>query len=135
MIGAPLEAAQIPNGTALLAFNNAYQQAKDAGVPFVAVEYRSRKESGTRKGWAVTTDLLTAASGWPPPSYEPLWRDALCRLALDDTVAGGSGGSTEYTVLWGIRDYATARAIAAAFHAALYGQTQALSNIASTGAP
>ncbi|MFC4512167.1 hypothetical protein [Streptomyces ehimensis] len=135
MISAPLEAAQIPDGTVLLAFNSAYRQAKDAGVPFVAVEHRRRKEGGIRKGWTVTTDLLTATSAWPPPSCEPLWRAALCRLVLDDTVAERSGGSTKYTALWGIHDEATARTIAAAFHAALYGQTQALSNIASTGAP
>ncbi|MFF4408539.1 hypothetical protein ACFY1P_21755 [Streptomyces sp. NPDC001407] len=135
MINAPLEAAQIPDGTALLAFNNAYRLAKNAGVPFVAVEYQRRKEFGIRKGWTAKTDLLTAALDWPSPSCEPLWRAALCRLVLDDTIAEGSGGTTGYTVLWGIGDEATARAIAAAFHAALYGQTQALSNIASTGAP
>ncbi|MFM9584250.1 hypothetical protein [Streptomyces caniscabiei] len=78
----PCPADQVPDATAVDAFNTAYRQAKRQNAVFVAVESQGRR-------WTVQADALTAG---------PV-----------------------YFVLYDVETKGHARELAAALHAALYG--------------
>lgn len=114
----PCPADRIPNATGLDAFNAAYKAAKTAKAVYVGIERRGQQ-------WSVKADVLTAA---PQHALDDTAHDAIraavLRLARRGEIRPSSGlGPVHYTLL-GVKNEERARELAAALHAALYGDPQ-----------
>jgi hypothetical protein len=101
-------------------FNAAYESARMAGAVYVGIERRGR-------GWTVKADTLAAG---PALTVDKSAQSAICdaavRLVRRGEIRAGSGlGPVHYT-LNGVESEGRAREIAAALHAALYGDAEPL---------
>ncbi|MFB7739818.1 hypothetical protein ACFC08_36895 [Streptomyces sp. NPDC056112] len=116
----PCPADLIPNATGLDEFNAAYQAAKTARAVYVGIERRGRQ-------WTVKADALTAA---PQHTVDDTTHDAIraaaLRLARSGEIRPNSGPGPVHYTLNGVEDEHRARELAAALHAALYGDLQLL---------
>ncbi len=115
---APCPADLIPDTTAFDAFNTAYQQAKQQHVVFIAVHQQGRR-------WTVKADALTADPHAVDASGCDAIRGAVIRLIRGREIRSGSAGPV-YFVLYDVDSEPRARELAAALHAALYGDIEPL---------
>ncbi|MFF3460138.1 hypothetical protein ACFYXH_38750 [Streptomyces sp. NPDC002730] len=122
----PCPADLIPDATGLDAFNIAYKAARTARVVFVAVKRRGRR-------WTVTADALTAAPGHVVDGACDAIRDAVIRLVRDREVRSGSSAGLVHITLYDVADEERARELAAAMHAALYGDLEPLARAVPAG--
>ncbi|WP_406505383.1 hypothetical protein [Streptomyces sp. NBC_00212] len=113
-ISGPLAAELIPDGSDLDAFNAAYRAAKRARVPFVCVL------AGSQGTWTAKVDVLTAP-GWDASQRSlDLLEQVIVALVSRDSARTGTVGP-EYFTVTGLAGELEARRVAAAVHAALYG--------------
>ncbi|MFB8000471.1 hypothetical protein ACFC4G_48030 [Streptomyces sp. NPDC056002] len=115
----PCPADRIPDATGLDAFNAACQAAREQRVVFIAVE-----RQGPR--WAVKADALTAPQHAIGTAAYGAVRDAVIRLIRSREIGPESSAGPVYFVLHGVDNEPRARELAAALHAALYGDLQPL---------
>lgn len=115
----PCPAARIPDATGVDSFNAAYRQARQQGVVFIAVE-----RQGPR--WAVKADGLTAPRHSIDASVYDAIREAVIRLIGSRQIRSDSSAGPVYFVLHDVGGERRARELAAALHAALYGDLEPL---------
>ncbi|MFB7931973.1 hypothetical protein ACFC4C_23035 [Streptomyces sp. NPDC056039] len=115
----PCPAELIPDATSVDDFNAAYWQAKQQHAVFVAVE-----RQGPR--WTAKADALTA----PQHSIDSLAydavREAVIHLIRSRQIRPDSSAGPVYFVLHDVDSEPRARELAAALHAALYGDLELL---------
>ncbi|OKK02418.1 hypothetical protein AMK26_22430 [Streptomyces sp. CB03234] len=116
----PCPAGQVPDATAVDAFNAAYRQAKRQHAVFVAVENQGRR-------WTVKADALTAGQDHTvgDDAYDAI-RAAVIRLIQAREIRSDSSAGPVYFVLYDVETEHRARELAAALHAALYGDLEPL---------
>lgn len=115
----PCQAERIPDATGADAFNAAYQAAKAANAVYIGIERRGRQ-------WTVKADALTAAQhAVDDVAQDAIWAAAL-RLARRGEIRFDSGPGPVHYTLYGVPSEERARELAAALHAALYGELQPL---------
>lgn len=116
----PCPADRIPNATGLDAFNAAYEAAKTVRAVYVGIERRGQR-------WTVKADALTAA---PQHTVDDTAHDAIraaaLRLARSGEIRPDSGPGPVHYTLYGVPSEERARELAAALHAALYGDLRPL---------
>ncbi len=117
----PCPAGQIPDATGIAAFNAAYEAAQGAGAVFVCIA-----RSGQR--WTVKADTFTAPAHVVDEAAAAAIREAAIRLIRDRTVRPGSAVGPAYVVLYDLVGEDRARELAAALHAALYGDLEPLAS-------
>ncbi|MFF9852971.1 hypothetical protein [Streptomyces litmocidini] len=116
----PCPAHLVPDATGVGSFNAAYQQAQSQQAVFIAIE-----SQGPR--WTVKADTLTAGPGHPvDDAVNDAARDAVMRLVAAGEVRSDAYAGPVYYVLHGVNDEDRARELAAALHAALYGNPEPL---------
>ncbi|MGA5556186.1 hypothetical protein [Streptomyces lavendulocolor] len=115
----PCPADQIPDATAIDAFNAAYKQAKQNRTVFIAVEHQGRR-------WTVKADVLTAGPHAVDDSTYDAIRAAVIRLIRAREIRSDSSAGPVYFVLYDVETESRARRLAAALHAALYGDLEPL---------
>ncbi|MCZ4126125.1 hypothetical protein [Streptomyces sp. H39-S7] len=125
----PCPAHLIPDATGLDTFNAAYKAAKMADAVYVGVERRGRR-------WTVKADPLTAAAGHviDDCAHEAVCR-AVIRLVRSGEISASSGPGPGYYTLNGVASEGRARELAAALHAALYGDLKPLARAVPTTVP
>ncbi|MFE9674431.1 hypothetical protein ACFYO5_09945 [Streptomyces sp. NPDC006259] len=102
------------------AFHDVYRQAQARRVVFIAIESQGQR-------WTVKADTLTAGPGHVVDAgVGDAARSAIDRLVQDGEVRSDAYAGPVYFVLHGVRDEARARDLAAALHAALYGDLEPL---------
>ncbi|WP_420082828.1 hypothetical protein ACN6AT_37545 (plasmid) [Streptomyces sp. JL4002] len=117
----PCPADLVPDATGQDAFTAAYRQAQQQRVVFVAVE-----SQGPR--WAVKADALTAPEhAIDAAAYEAV-REAVIHLIGIREVRSDSLAGPVYFVLHDVDGEERARELAAALHAALYGDPEPLAS-------
>ncbi|WP_420082572.1 hypothetical protein ACN6AT_36625 (plasmid) [Streptomyces sp. JL4002] len=117
----PCPAGLIPDATGQDAFTAAYRQAKQQRAVFVAVE-----KQGPR--WAVKADALTAPGhSIDAAAYEAV-REAVIHLIRTRQIRPDSSAGPVYFVLHDVDGEDRARELAAALHAALYGDPEPLAS-------
>ncbi|MFJ4429143.1 hypothetical protein [Streptomyces bobili] len=105
------------------AFADVYRQAQARRVVFVAIESQGQR-------WTVKADTLTAGPGLAVDAgVGDAARDAVRRLVLGGEVRSDAYVGPVYFVLHGVQSEARAREIAAALHAALYGDLEPLARV------
>lgn len=111
----PCPADLVPDATGADAFNTAYRRAKQQRAVFVAVE-----RQGPR--WTAKADVLTAGPHQTVKNgvYDAI-RAAIIRLIRTRQIRPDSSAGPVYFVLHDIDSKPRARELAAALHAALYG--------------
>ncbi|TJZ95848.1 hypothetical protein [Actinacidiphila oryziradicis] len=114
-------AAAIPDATGIAAFNAAYEAARAAGAVFVCIA-----RSGQR--WTVKADTFTAPAHVVDEVAAAAIREAAVRLVRDRVVRSGSVAGPAYVVLYDVAGEDCARQLAAALHAALYGDQEPLAS-------
>ncbi|MGW0604095.1 hypothetical protein [Streptomyces sp. NPDC002640] len=121
---APCPAEQVPDATAVDAFNDAYRQAKHQHAVFVAVENQGRR-------WTVKADALPAGPEHTvaDAAYDAI-RAAVIRLIRAREIRSDSSAGPVYFVLYDVETEHRARELAAALHAALYGDLEPLARAA-----
>ncbi|WP_406190353.1 hypothetical protein OG331_51730 [Streptomyces sp. NBC_01017] len=117
----PCPADLIPEATGLGAYTAVYQQAKRQRAVLVAVERQAQL-------WTVTVDTLTAGPAYAVADtvIEAL-RAAVAHLVRSREIRPDSHASPVYMELYDIGTESRARELAAALHAALYGDLTLLS--------
>ena len=116
----PCPAHLIPDATGTGAFHAAYRQAMAQQAVFVAIECE-------RQQWTVKADTLTAGPGHTvDDAVNDAARAAITRLVENHEVDFGAYTGPIYFMMHGVRSEERARELAAAFHAALYGDLQPL---------
>jgi hypothetical protein len=125
----PCPAGQVPDATAVDAFNAAYKQAKQQYAVFVAVENQGRR-------WTVKADALTAGPDHTvsDAAYEAM-RAAVIRLSHAREIRSDSSAGPLYFVLYDVETEGRARELAAALHAALYGDLAPLTRAVPEPSP
>ncbi|MFF1571019.1 hypothetical protein ACFVY1_48320 [Streptomyces sp. NPDC058293] len=115
----PCPADRIPDATGLEAFEAAGKAAKEKRVVFIAVE---------RQGplWAVKADTLSAPQHAIDTTVYNAVREAVIRLIHSREIRPDSCAGPVYFVLHHVGSEGRARELAAALHAALYGDLQPL---------
>ncbi|WP_030223106.1 hypothetical protein [Streptomyces bikiniensis] len=115
----PCPADLVPDATGQDAFTAAYRQAQQQRAVFVAVE-----SQGSR--WAVKADVLTA----PHHTIDTKAYEAVCEAVIHligtRQVRPDSSAGPVYFVLHDVDGEGRARELAAALHAALYGDPEPL---------
>ncbi|MFF1594264.1 hypothetical protein ACFVY0_40195 [Streptomyces sp. NPDC058286] len=115
----PCPADRIPDATGMDAFEAACKEAKDQRVVFIAVE-----QQGPR--WAVKADALTTPQHTIDSTVHDAVREAVALLIRSRQIrADSSAGPVEF-VLHAVDSEGRARELAAALHAALYGDLEPL---------
>ncbi|AXE27976.1 hypothetical protein C0216_31055 (plasmid) [Streptomyces globosus] len=117
----PCPADLIPDATGQDAFNAAYRQAQQQRAVFVAIE-----SQGPR--WAVKADALTALGHTIDAGVYDAVREAVIHLIRTRQVRPDSSAGPVYFVLHDVDDESRARELAAALHAALYGDSEPLAS-------
>ncbi|OEJ56620.1 hypothetical protein BGM19_38980 [Streptomyces agglomeratus] len=121
----PCPAHLIPDASGTDMFHRAYRQAMAHGVVFVAIE-----SDGPR--WTVKADVLTAGPGHVvDETVNAAVRAAIVRLVREREVDGDAYAGPVYFMLHSVSDEARARELAAALHAALYGDPEPLNRAVS----
>lgn len=110
----PCPADRIPDATGLDAFNAAYKAAKRQQAVFVAVECQAQR-------WTVKADALTAPQHTIDTTVYDVIRTAAIRLIRSREIRPDSSAGPIYSVLYDLNSEDRARELAAALHAALYG--------------
>ncbi|MEU0404322.1 hypothetical protein ABZ318_29675 [Streptomyces sp. NPDC006197] len=101
-------------------FDVAYRQAQAQHAVFVAIESQGQ-------WWTVKADTLTAGPGHVvDDTVNDAARDAVIRLVQADEVRSDAYPGPVYFVLHGVTGEDRARELAAALHAALYGDLEPL---------
>ncbi|NUR04079.1 MAG: hypothetical protein HOY79_48515 [Streptomyces sp.] len=96
-------------------FDAAYRAAKGQGVVFVGIEREGER-------WTVKADALTAGPGHVVhDAVNVALRAAIVRLVRGREVGSDAFAGPVYFMLHGVPGEGRARELAAAFHAALYG--------------
>ncbi|MFD9099028.1 hypothetical protein [Streptomyces collinus] len=110
----PCPADLIPDATGMAAFNAAYKVAKRQQAVFVAVECQAQR-------WTVKADALTAPQHDIDTTVYDAVRNAVIRLIRSREIRPDSSAGPVYFVLYDLESKDRARELAAALHAALYG--------------
>ncbi|MGW6405096.1 hypothetical protein [Streptomyces sp. NPDC055134] len=115
----PCPADRVPDATGLDAFEAACQAARDQRVVFIGVE---------RQGplWAVKADARTAPQHTIDPAVYNAVREAVIRLIRSGEIRPDSSAGPVYFDLHDVDNEVRARELAAALHAALYGNLEPL---------
>ncbi|MDQ1031264.1 hypothetical protein QF035_008846 [Streptomyces umbrinus] len=115
----PCPAEQVPDATAVDAFNAAYRQAKHQCAVFVAIENQGRR-------WTVKADALTAGPGHTvaDDAYDAI-RAAVIRLIRAREIRSDSSAGPVYFVLYDVETEHRARELAAALYGDLAPLTRA----------
>ncbi|MFF7730900.1 hypothetical protein [Streptomyces sp. NPDC008001] len=112
----PCPAHLIPDATGTDAFHDVYRTATAQQAVFVAIE------SERRQRWTVKADTLTAGSGHAvEDAVNDAVRAAITRLVEKREVDLDAYTGPIYFMMHGVRSEGRARELAAALHAALYG--------------
>ncbi|MFB7867373.1 hypothetical protein [Streptomyces sp. NPDC056069] len=122
---APCPAGLIPDATTADAFNATYRQAKDQHAVFIAVEHQGPH-------WTVKADTLTAPQHVLDAPVHDAVRAAIIQLIHSREVRPDSSAGPVYFVLHDVATEARARELAAALHAALYGDLKPLTHAVKT---
>ncbi|MGW3046204.1 hypothetical protein ACWC9T_40975 [Kitasatospora sp. NPDC001159] len=118
----PCPAHLIPDATGTNAFHDAYRNAMAHNAVFVAIESEKRQQ------WTVKADTLTAGSDHTvADAVNDAIRAAILRLVDNREVDFGAYTGPVYFMMHGVRSEERARELAAALHAALYGELEPLS--------
>ncbi|MEV6022158.1 hypothetical protein [Streptomyces sp. NPDC052036] len=116
----PCPAHLIPVATGTGAFHHAYRNAMADSAVFVAVECEGHQ-------WTVKADTLTAGPGHAvADAVNEEVRAAITRLVERHEVDWGAYTGPIYYMMHGLRSEERARELAAALHAALYGDLEPL---------
>ncbi|WP_020124228.1 hypothetical protein [Streptomyces canus] len=116
----PCPAHLIPNASGTEAFHTAYRQAMAHGVVFVAIE-----SDGPR--WTVKADTLTAGPGHSvDDTVNDAIRAAILRMVHDRQIGADAYTGPIYFMMHNVSSEERARDLAAALHAALYGDLEPL---------
>ncbi|MFD8257717.1 hypothetical protein [Streptomyces griseoluteus] len=117
----PCPAHLIPVATGTDAFYDAYRNAMADSAVFIALE-----DEGLHR-WTVKADTLTAGPGHAvADAVNEEVRAAIARLVERREVDWGAYTGPIYFMMHGVRDEERARELAAALHAALYGNVEPL---------
>ncbi|MFC9931914.1 hypothetical protein [Streptomyces sp. NPDC127190] len=112
----PCPAHLIPDATGTDAFHDVYRTAMAQQAVFVAIEFERRQR------WTVKADTLTAGSGHPADdAVNVAVRAAITRLVEIREVDLDAYAGPVYFMMHGVQSEDRARELAAALHAALYG--------------
>ncbi|WP_260470769.1 hypothetical protein [Streptomyces sp. RP5T] len=113
---APCPAHLIPDATGTEAFHDAYRRAMAQHAVFVAIEFENRQR------WTVKADTLTAGPGHAvTEAVNDAVRAAITRLVQSHEADLDAYKGPIYFMMHGLRSEERARELAAALHAALYG--------------
>ncbi|WP_329625849.1 hypothetical protein OG357_38085 (plasmid) [Streptomyces sp. NBC_01255] len=115
----PCPADRIPDATGMDAFTTAYRAAKEQRVVFVAIE-----RQGPR--WTVKADAITAPQLTLDTTVHDAVRDAVSHLIDSRQIRPDSFADPVYVVLYDVDGEGRARELAAALHAAFYGDLEPL---------
>ncbi|MFF9646629.1 hypothetical protein [Kitasatospora aureofaciens] len=119
----PCPAHLIPDATGTDAFHDVYRNAMAHNVAFVAIESEKRQQ------WTVKADTLTAGSDHTvTDAVNDAIRAAITRLVQSHEVDLDAYTGPVYFMMHGVRSEERARELAAALHAALYGQLEPLAH-------
>ncbi|UDM05403.1 hypothetical protein [Streptomyces longhuiensis] len=118
----PCPADRIPDATGLEAFEAACKAAKDQRVVFIAVE----QQGGPKPPWTVKADALTAPQHTIDSTVYNAVREAVIRLIRSGEIRPDSSAGPVTFDLHDVDGEVRARELAAALHAALYGDLQPL---------
>ncbi|MFF1594080.1 hypothetical protein ACFVY0_39210 [Streptomyces sp. NPDC058286] len=118
----PCPADRIPDATGLKAFEAACKEAKEQRVVFIAVE----QVGGPGPRWTVKADALTAPQHTIDPAAYNAVREAVIRLIHSHEIRPDSSAGPVDFVLHDVDNEPRARELAAALHAALYGDLNPL---------
>ncbi|MGC0328016.1 hypothetical protein RKD23_001006 [Streptomyces sp. SAI-170] len=118
----PAPAHLIPDATGTDAFHNAYRDAIARNTVFVAIEFEERQQ------WIVKADTLPAGQGHAvTDAVNDAVRAAITRLVHNHEADPDAYKGPIYFMMHGVRSEHRARELAAALHAALYGDLEPLS--------
>ncbi|MFJ8608040.1 hypothetical protein ACIRH0_12675 [Streptomyces sp. NPDC093675] len=120
----PCPAHLIPDATDADAFHAAYRAAKAQHVVFVGIELQGWR-------WAVKVDALTAPEHVAGNLTYQSIQAAITHLIRKREIRPESSASPLYIVLNGVVGEDRARELAAALHAALYGDLELLARAVS----
>jgi hypothetical protein len=121
MLPVPCPAHLIPDATGTDAFHDVYRMAMAQQAVFVAIE------SERRQRWTVKADTLTAGSGHAvDDAANAAVRAAITCLVDNREVDLDAYAGPIYFMMHGVRSEDRARELAAALHAALYGDLEPL---------
>ncbi|MFE6904558.1 hypothetical protein ACFVFJ_48720 [Streptomyces sp. NPDC057717] len=120
LLPTPCPADRIPDATGLDAFEAACKAAKDQRVVFIAVE----RQGGLL--WTVKADALTAPQHTIDSAVYDAVREAVARLIHAREIRPDSSAGPVDFVLHDVDSEGRARELAAALHAALYGDLEPL---------
>ncbi|MGW4519034.1 hypothetical protein ACWEO4_45840 [Streptomyces sp. NPDC004393] len=115
----PCPADLIPEVTSMDVCNAATKAAKNQGAVWVAIE----RQGG---GWAVKADALTAPHHTIDTAAYDAIRTAVILLIRSHEIRPDSSAGPVYFVLYDVESEHRARELAAALHAALYGDLDPL---------
>ncbi|MFF7191963.1 hypothetical protein ACFZAR_44155 [Streptomyces sp. NPDC008222] len=115
----PCPAARVPDATGMDAFNAAYRQARQQRAVFIAVELQGGR-------WTVKADVLTAPQHSIDAAVYDVVREAVICLIRTRRIRRDSSAGPVYFVLYDVVSEPRARELAAALHAALYGDLEPL---------
>ncbi|WP_406110379.1 hypothetical protein OG698_46355 [Streptomyces sp. NBC_01003] len=116
----PCPADRIPDATGLDAFEAACKEAKEQRVVFIAVE----QQGGSL--WTVKADALTAPQHTITTTAHNAVREAVALLIRTREIRPDSTAGPVDFVLHDVDSEGRARELAAALHAALYGDLEPL---------
>ncbi|MFB7504264.1 hypothetical protein [Streptomyces broussonetiae] len=117
----PCPAHLIPDATGTDAFHDVYRNAMAHNVVFVAIEFERRRR------WIVKADTLTAGSHHAVTGdLNEAVRAAITRLVQNREVDLDAYTGPIYFMMHGVQSEERARELAAALHAALYGDLEPL---------
>ncbi|TQJ92748.1 hypothetical protein FBY22_3663 [Streptomyces sp. SLBN-31] len=117
----PCPAPLIPDATGTDAFQTTYRKAMAEHAVFVAVE-----SEGPQR-WTVKADTLPAGPGHTVENaVNDAAQAAIARLVQSREIELDAYAGPVYFMMHGLRSEDRARELAAAFHAALYGDLQPL---------
>ncbi|MGW2690025.1 hypothetical protein ACWC6I_43615 [Streptomyces sp. NPDC001414] len=118
---APCPAHLIPDATGTDAFHAACRQAMAQHAVFIAIEFEKRQQ------WTVKADMLTAGSGHTvDDAVNDAVRASITRLVQNREVDLDAYTGPIYFMMHGVSSEDRARELAAALHAALYGDPEPL---------
>ncbi|TQJ92337.1 hypothetical protein [Streptomyces sp. SLBN-31] len=117
----PCPARLIPDVTGAEAFRGAYREAMGRNAVFVAIESEAPRQ------WTVKADTLTAGADHAVADVvNDAIRNAILRLVRNREADFGAYTGPVYFMMHGVRNEERARELAAALHAALYGDLELL---------
>lgn len=115
----------IPDVTGMAAFKAAYRQAKEQDAVFVTIE-------SLDEHWTVKADMITARQHAVADSVYDAIRAAVIQMIRAGEIRSDSSAGPVYFVLHDVADESRARELAAALHAALYGNLAPLARAVPT---